>query len=315
MTSSSPRTTAILSPNVAVDIYYLVNGVVSDAVNQATLTRQTAGGKGINAGRALRALGGAPCCVGIVGGELGKFVRDETRREGIEAVLIQSESTTRVVASVIDSESGHSTVFTARGDPVEASAISEFTRAALATGTTAWACLMTGSLPQSMPEATYGLLIRALGAAGKRVCVDAHGAPLRHAVEAGAWIVKVNRAEFDHSFPGGNPEALLGNAPNLEAVIITNGAAGTEVHLRDGYSFRVRTPLTRAVSGIGGGDTFAAALLHYLEQGNGFETSARGASAAAAANALHIGSGEVDVVDLPALEAATVLGPLARRLL
>jgi fructose-1-phosphate kinase PfkB-like protein len=308
-----PRTTAILSPNVAVDVYYLVNGVISDTVNQATLTRQTAGGKGINAGRALRALGGSPCCIGIVGGEFGQFVRDEVMREGIDAILIQSESATRVVASVIDSESGHSTVFSSRGDPVDEGAISEFTKVALATGTTAWACLMTGSLPQSMPETTYGSLIRHLCAAGKRVCIDANGAPLRHAVAAGAWIVKVNRTEFDHSFPGGNPRALMESAPGLEAVIVTNGAAGTEVHLQDGYSFRVSTPLARAVSGIGGGDTFAAALLHHVEQGNDFETSARGASAAAAANALHIGSGEVDVVDLPALEAATVLCPLARQ--
>jgi 1-phosphofructokinase family hexose kinase len=302
--------TAVISPNVAVDVYYVVDALVGDAINRASASWPSAGGKGINCARALRALGGRPRCVGIAGGWQAGFVGDELRREGIDSVLVESGVPSRIVASVVETESGRSTVFTSRGARVDAAVAAAYLDEAVAAGTGAWACLLTGSVPPGMRPNAYGQITTALLDRGTRTCVDADGELLRSAVEAGAWIVKVNREEFGRTFPDTAPEALMRDAPLLDMVVITDGGAGAEVHERGRGPFVVRTPIARIVSALGAGDTFAAALLHALEQGAPVEAAARRASAAAAASTLSVGCGTLDPIDVRRLERATTVRQL-----
>src|SRR4030066_1432156 len=78
----------IVSPNIAVDSYYVLPEMEMGGVNRAEKVWHTAGGKGSNMARVMTLLGGRALVLGIAGGHTGRFIADELHREGIAHDLV-----------------------------------------------------------------------------------------------------------------------------------------------------------------------------------------------------------------------------------
>jgi 1-phosphofructokinase family hexose kinase len=314
MMDRAPRC-VVISPNVAVDSYYVVDGLVAGEVIRATWSSHTAGGKGINMARAYRTLGGEPLCIGVVGGASGDFIEAELKREGIPGQFVRVAAETRRTTSIIERDRGCTTVVADPGIPLDSTTADELMATVDRYGRAAEWVALVGSLPPGFPDTYVADLVGAARAAGQIVAVDTSGSALRHALRAGPQIVKVNRLELadlaGHAEDGGI--AWLSSAfRDLQSyggscLIVTDGRHGAYV-LADGVEpFTVSTTVPRVVSAVGAGDTFLAAFIRSLQGGADIQAAAIDASAGAAANVQQVGCGVIDLADLSGLRARTTV--------
>jgi 1-phosphofructokinase family hexose kinase len=296
-----------ISPNAAVDSYYLLPQLNVGAVNRAGHVLHTAGGKGNNLARAVNALGGRVLSLGIVGGHAGQFIIDELRREGIPADMVRTEDESRRSSTLITEGQMQTTVILDAGSLLEPGAGSRLEQKILGYADQAPYMVLTGSLPPSLPSSYYaGIVSQVKSFSGPDVCLDCSGEPLRLAVDQGVQVIKVNVKEFQASFLCGetwNPSSALEifaslREKGLKLLVVTDGPRGAFVFSSGGPPFRVFTKVDRWVSTAGAGDTFMAGLLLGLGGGFTLEESARYASAAAAAQLLQVVCGSLVLDDL-----------------
>lgn len=298
----------LAAPNSAIDSYYDLPSFRIGEVNKAIRAFHTAGGKGFNAARALKNLGGRPFCTGIVAGSSGQFIAAELDREGIAHDLVWCEGETRRCNTIYFPGQADTTVILENGFNIGEEIASIFTQRILDNFHTAPFTALAGSLPMGFPPGFYGDTIARLKAHNTRVCIDSSGEPLRLAAQSGPWMIKVNRKEFDSVFLNGEATNDWANAVQkvyqelcklgLEILVITAGEDGAYVFSGASMNY-VHTPIQRVESSAGSGDTFLSALLFGLVRGEPLDQAAALASAAAAANVLQLGCGffERETVD------------------
>src|SRR5437868_15026783 len=73
-----------------------------DAVNRAFHVTDTASGKSINVARVLHTLGEDVLATGFLGGDRGRFIRDELRAADIDHEFIEVEPATRMCITILD---------------------------------------------------------------------------------------------------------------------------------------------------------------------------------------------------------------------
>jgi 1-phosphofructokinase len=152
---------------------------------RATRRLDLAGGKGINAARALIALGARVRALAPLGGRPGEQVADLAREEGIEIVPVSVAGQTRTALTIQDAESGKYWHYLEPGPVFSAEEVARLRAAYLAELEQCDTVIISGSLPS--PEAAE-LVIWMVSTAqerGRRVALDSFGAALRPA-RAGA---------------------------------------------------------------------------------------------------------------------------------
>jgi tagatose 6-phosphate kinase len=305
----------IAAPNPAVDSYYSVGQLHVGEVNRAQEVLHTAGGKGNNMARAVVGLGGRALSLGIVGGMSGQFIVRELEREGIAYDMAWTEQETRRTSTVVALQHHQTTVVLENGPAVGEKMQQEFMSKVLTQAVRAPFLALTGSLPPGFPTYFYAELITAVKKHQIRVCVDASGAILQQATEAGVSIIKVNREEFCSAFArdsvwdwqAASSMFTRLQPRGLETLIVTHGADGAIIFTRDRQPFRVKTKVDRWVSTAGAGDSFLAGFLLALTRGESLETAACFASATAASNLQRAGCGFVIVSEVDAFLTQTTL--------
>ncbi|RPJ42401.1 MAG: hypothetical protein EHM21_12860, partial [Chloroflexi bacterium] len=278
------------SPNSALDSYYLLPHFQVGAVNRAESTYHTAGGKGNNLARAVRALGGRVLSLGIVGGYTGRFILDELAREKIPTDMVWIEQETRRSSTLISAGRMQNTVVLDTGNPTPVEVGLRLRQKIHAHALEAPYLVLTGSLPPGFPEQFYAEITRdAAEFPGLKVCLDCSGPPLLAAMEAGSAIVKVNSLEYMASLSYQSAFSLSEvldtfecyHSRGLEILIVTDGPQGAYVFSNSQVPFQVKTTTGSWLSTAGAGDTFMAGLLLSLNRGVHLEQAAAYASAAA----------------------------------
>ena len=293
----------IVSPNGALDSYYMLPDLELASVNRATRVLHTAGGKGNNMARAATRLGGRVLSIGIVGGDSGRFIEKELVREGIDRELVWADIETRRCSTLFVEGRRDTTVVLEVGQAVGEEARQDLTRRVLERSPKAPFVVMTGSLPPDFPADYYACLVEALSTTEVKVCIDSTGEALRLAAQAGPFLIKVNRAEFCLAF--GEPGVSFSQAfvervyadlgeRGLKVLIITDGPQGAYVLAPGQAPFQVITQVDTWESTAGAGDTFMAGVLLALSRGETVKDAAKYASAAASANLQQIGCGFFD---------------------
>ena len=285
-----PYDVLIVSPNSAVDSYYIFSDLRLGAVNRALRVIHTAGGKGNNMARALASLGGRAMSLGVVGGYAGQFIAGELDREGIAHDLVWVDVETRHCNTLLVEGCQETTVVLEPGLPAADGVPGELAARVLRHAQEAPFLALMGSLPASFPADYYAKLIHQLEDIPVQVCVDCSGEALRLAAEAGPALVKVNRAELCEAF-GLEPatadwpdfQAVAARLP-VELLIVTDGPRGAYVFPKGGPALHALTPVQTWVSTAGAGDTFLAGLLLAQGSGKNLSEAIRFASAAASAN-------------------------------
>jgi 1-phosphofructokinase family hexose kinase len=291
------------APNASVDKLFITDRVTVGAIHRPERFVARPGGKGLNAARAARALGGDVVAVALLAGHAGRWVADELAAHGLPTEIVWGEGETRAALSV--AAGGTATEFYEAGCDPGRSAWQEF-RARIETTArerrAAWVSL-SGSFPPGVAPDEAAALVRAGREAGACVAVDHEGAALAAALGAGPDLVKVNRAEATeltgeddprHAAAALRERAIAGGAPAAHAVaLVTLGADGALAVLPDGSAIRGALDVHGPYP-TGSGDAFLAGLLVARDGGADWPAALALALGAGCANAETEGAGSLD---------------------
>lgn len=240
-------------------------------------------------------LGGAPANFAVMAGRLGNHAailscigRDDLGRKAIETLepmpvdtrpidIDSGHETGRVTVSITGNEPAYTIHQPAAWDFMQP--LPSWVRLAERAG-----ALCFGSLAQRSPQSRQ--TIQTLVAQAPFECIRVFDVNLRPPFYSSeviqeslelATVVKMNEEEVPlvlrllglNQQPGtlrGSAERLLEEFPSLEMIAITRGARGSLLVTRDEWNDHPGIPVT-VVDPIGAGDTFTAAMTHYMLQG------------------------------------------------
>lgn len=259
-----------ITPNPALDYTYRVaklNVGIPHRVNDVSVR---AGGKGVNVARVLGQLGIQTVATGFLGGANGTRFRQllsELPQSGrIESQFIDTDADTRLSIAVIEDDHA-ATVFNEAGSAPSDAAWEELLNlleSGLRPGDMVACC---GSLPGDTDPEWVGRIVETTQRAGARILVDATGATLQAACDAGADFVKPNDDELRESTGcedvAAGAQQLL--ASGVGTVIVSEGSRGMSVHTREG-AWRAAPAQHVEGNPTGAGDASVAAWCLYLSE-------------------------------------------------
>jgi tagatose 6-phosphate kinase len=308
-----------VSLNAAIDKVAAVEQLELGRIHRPELLASVPGGKALNAVRAAHGLGGAADVVAVVAGHAGSWVEEQLEARGIRGWFVRVEGETRTCLSVLDRSTGHLTEFYEAGlvlpeDRWES--VEEALGDALAVRPEASVVLLAGSLPPGAPPDAYRLLALRAAAAGARVVVDVGGPPLSAALEAHPWLVKINAAEASAAtgLPTTHRRDVLIAARRLmqdgaQQALVTMGVDGAVLVTDSGAWGVGRAPVIGPYS-VGSGDALVGGFLAALARGAKLSAALGHGAAAATANALIPGQGELRLRDVARLLPLCEVTPL-----
>jgi len=303
-----PRRLVCVSVNAAIDKTAAVEHLLPGEIHRPELLSALPGGKALNVARAARTMGLEASVVAVLGGHAGDWVDDALARRGIRTRAVRVAGETRTCLSVVDRATGSLTEFYEAGLTLDADGWAAVERALVGEleGDPAGVLVVVaGSLPPGAPDDGYGRLAALTAAAGARAAVDADGAVLATALAARPWLVKVNAREAAEATgvpapdePGALAAARALRARGASVALVTRGTAGAVLLDEAGASWRIGPPPERGPYVVGSGDALLAGLAAALAAGHRLPEAARRGAAAACANALVPGQGELDPRDV-----------------
>lgn len=309
MTTARDRILCVAA-NPSVDRLYEVERLVPGEIHRPALVAPRAGGKGLNAARAAAALGGRVTAIGIVAGRAGDWIEEALAAAGVSAAFARSGGETRTCLSILDRESGTLTELYERGDPLAPGAweaLEAIAAEQLARGDVG-AITCSGSLPVGAPVDGFARLARLAAAAGVPVLADVYGPALDAVLAERPALVKVNGAEAAEAagMPVTRADDAIAAARRIRAggaaqVVVTLGRDGAVAVDAAGAASRVAPPPVLGRYPVGSGDAFLGGLAVGLVGGADLAAATRLATAAAAANAVVPGAGDLDPATLEAL--------------
>lgn len=279
-----------LTVNPAVDRNVIADRLVFEDRAYILSTRESAGGRGINASCVIHSFGGKTTAIVTSGGKCGVRFEQFLSSCGfpIEVVRIKNEIRTNLT---ITDKTGLTVKLNELGprmDKAEVSRLEKTVRSRLAEA--AW-LMICGSLPPEVPPELYSRLVAAARERGVKTLLDTDGDALQEGVEAGPTIVSPNQQEAERLLN----KALITRGHFLEAAdrirrmgaqsaILSLGSRGAVAAHENGMLEAV-PPRIDAVSPIGAGDAMAAAFVWAMSQKDDFADALRWGVAAGTASA------------------------------
>jgi 1-phosphofructokinase len=259
-----------------------------------------AGGQGVWQARMLRTLGRSVSICAALTGETGRVVRHLLEDDGVEVHAVEREG--RGAAYVHDRRSGEREVVAELpGDPLSRHDLDELYAVVLREAMVADLVLLSGpSNDGILPDDVYRRLTADLSAAGRPVVVDLAGTRLAAALHGGVRLAKVSDAELREAgeVEGGSVPEILAAARRIrdagaESVVVSR--AGQSTLLVDGdAAFAVQVPVMEEVDSRGARDTFTAAHVSALVDGDELRDAVGLGVAAGALNVTRHGLGTGD---------------------
>ncbi|WRZ92181.1 1-phosphofructokinase family hexose kinase [Streptomyces sp. NBC_01007] len=252
--------------NTALDITYRVRALRPHSSHRVSEVSERPGGKGLNVGRVLAALGHEVTVTGFTGGATGRTVRDQLAgTAGVVDALVPVEGPTRRTIAVVDTTTGDTTQLNEPGPAITAAEWSAFQETYEHLLRSASAVALCGSLPPGVPVGAYAQLVRTARALAVPVLLDTSGEPLRRGVAARPDIVKPNADELAELTGSHEPLQATRNARRrgAHAVVASLGADGLLAHTPEGH-WRATPPVRAHGNPTGAGDSAVAGLLSGL---------------------------------------------------
>ncbi|MEV6195872.1 1-phosphofructokinase family hexose kinase [Streptomyces sp. NPDC051920] len=252
--------------NTALDITYRVRGLRPHSSHRVSEVTERPGGKGLNVGRVLAALGHEVTVTGFTGGATGRVVRDRLAESaGVVDALVPVGGSTRRTIAVVDTTTGDTTQLNEPGPaitPAEWAAFQETYEHLLRSASAVALC---GSLPPGVPVGAYAGLVRTARTAGVPVLLDTSGEPLRRGVAARPDLVKPNAEELAELTGSHEPSRATQDARRrgARAVVASLGPHGLLAVAPEGC-WRAVPPAREHGNPTGAGDSAVAGLLSGL---------------------------------------------------
>lgn len=251
--------------NPAIDKVYEVDSFAVGSVFRANKMWVTAGGKGINVARVAVTLNENVIATGFLGGNNGRFIRQQLEKLEIEDAFVEVAEETRTCIAVNDPVGDTSTEILELGPTISNEEQKAFLDNFKDLVTKVDLVAISGSLPSGVPLDFYGELIKISKQHGRKVLLDTSGPALITNLVHAPFMIKPNQQELE-TMVGEEltEEDILKAADDLhqkgiELVCVTLGAAGSIAVTNEG-AFRLRTPTIETRSTVGSGDSFVAGV-------------------------------------------------------
>lgn len=283
--------------NPAVDMTITVDELILGESHRVEPAAVRAGGKGVNVARVLRRQGIEAVALTFVGDSVsGRAFAAGLEQDGVLHHLVRTPARVRTSVAIVDTRNSRATVFNERGTHPGESALRELL-SYVETEPDVDVIVVSGSLPDGVSATTVAEIVAIARGRGIPVVVDAAGAVLLAAADAGASLLKPNAAELRQASPdSANPCAAARSliARGAGSVVVTLGEAGM-IHVQQDSSFLARLPRPLRGNPTGAGDAATAALAAALTRGaRPDEYGLRLAVAWSAAAVLAPTGGEID---------------------
>jgi len=281
---------ATLTVNPAIDKYTTVDRVRPDRKLRCERPTREPGGGGLNVSRAVQRLGGEATALYMAGGPTGDILRDLLDAEGIPQHVLPIAGWTRENLIVNEEGSEQQYRFGMPGPEVSEEEKDRCLEALRELDPAPDLLVASGSLSPGLPEDFLGQVAEVAAEIDARFIVDTSGEPLRHAVEAGAFLLKPNTSEL---------EDLAGKALETEKaqeeaarrfieegccqVIVLSLGSGGAVMFTGERTEHIRAPTVPIRSKVGAGDSMVGGIVLGLARGMELPDAVRFGVAAGAA--------------------------------
>jgi 1-phosphofructokinase family hexose kinase len=279
-----------LTMNPAIDRTIAVDRLAFDDRAYILSSKDSPGGRGINAAAVIHSFGGETLAIVPAGGERGARFESYMDHCGFPVVTVPIRNDVRLNFTVTDrhgltmklNESGP------RIDRGELTSIEGTVDSYL--GNASW-LMLCGSLPPGVPADFYAQLIERARKRGVKTLLDTDGEALSRGVEAEPTVVTPNQHEAErllntvlltrsHSIAAVRKIQAMG----ASSVILSLGSRGA-IGASGSGMWEAAPPRVDAISPIGAGDALAAATTWSLAQGDAFSDALRWGVAAGSAKA------------------------------
>lgn len=321
----------IATPNLCLDRTVRLTGLVPGAVLRADGVQLSAGGKGVNVARVVRACGGTATIVGLVGDNDRERLLGLLAEEGADVLDVPVPGDVRITTVLLERALSRTTVVNEPGPAVSAQSWQDY-RAAVERALPGRRVLVcAGSLPPGAPLDGYGQLVELAHRTGVPAVVDTAPAALRATLASGPDLVTPNLPEAEAALAGSSDAVLADTGSGVRerarlaasrlcslgarAAAVTAGAQGCALALAGDPAARwVPTVPVAVLSAVGAGDSFVAGVVISLVAAPAtgvadWYAAAVFGTATAAASCEQLGAGAVDPERVRALAAQ--LEPLA----
>ena len=298
--------------NTSIDkAYQLGCPLVDGTVMRVETCIDNAGGKGLNAARAVATCGEQVLATGFVGGNNGRLLCELLDTDGIEHDFVHIESETRCCVNVLE-PNGRSTEFLEPGRPVGSEEVARMREKVTEIAARADVVTFNGSVPAGAGMDIYRELVSVVRAAGKPAILDTSGTLLVNSLEARPTMIKPNTDEIQ-AILGRKPESIdeiiaaareVHEKCGIEKVVVSLGGEGSVMACEEGV-FRGRAPKIDVVNPVGSGDTMVGAFAVAIARGMSVEEQLAYAMSCASANCLSASTGHFDMAVADELRAST----------
>lgn len=285
--------------NASIDkAYFMENAIENGTVMRVGAVRNTAGGKGLNVARAVKACGEAVKATGMAGGYNGRYLLSLLDQDGVSHDFVEIQGETRSCINILDPQYS-STEYLEPGCQVTAQEELSFLERFPAIIAESQVVTISGSIPGGMQKDVYCRMILQAKAMGKQVILDTSGELLEQGMKALPTMIKPNQDELALLCRRRieSREEIVRCAVQLHKqgipyIVISLGSDGALLVCDQGV-IHGRPPKVQAVNTVGCGDSMVGAFAVALQRGYEPEELLRYGVAVATANALSPGTGDV----------------------
>jgi 1-phosphofructokinase family hexose kinase len=251
-------------------------------------TRESAGGRGINASCVIHSFGGQTLALLTCGGNAGKRLQEHMECDGLAFQVVPIENEIRTNLTITDKH-GLTVNLNEAGPTLSKAEVARVEKVVVGTLDRASWLMVCGSIPPGVPPSFYGRLIAAARKKKVKTLLHADGEALRQGIEERPTVVTPNQQEADRLLG----RTLLTRTHYLEAaerirtmgpesVVLSLGSRGAVGAFREGI-FEALPPRVDAVCPIGAGDALSAAYAWAMgRKNNGVEALRWGVAAGTA---------------------------------
>jgi len=279
-----------LTLNPAIDRNLTVDRLVFEDRAYILATRESAGGRGINASHVIQSFGGETLAIATCGGKGGRRLEQFLLAGAFPVELVRVKNDIRTNVTIADRK-GLAIKLNELGPPISAAEVARVERAVRARIKDVKWLMLCGSAPPGTPVDFYARLIHYARQLNVKTLLDTDGECVAPAIEAGPTVVTPNHQEAERLL---NRALITGThfleaaerirAMGAEQVVISLGARGA-VGTAGAGMVEVLAPRVDILCPIGAGDALAAAFVWATAKGSGFADALRWGVAAGTASA------------------------------
>lgn len=281
----------IITLNPLLERRFSCKKIINGQVNRNTILKLSAGGKGINVSRQLKALGINSINFIFSGGANGKLLRDVLKTEGLEFSFIPTKSETREAAVIISEEDKTVTSCFSNDPQISSTEVEEFKIKLDKMIQNCEIVVFSGSSPSIETDSIIPFGIELANRYDKVSICDTYGRNLQQCINASPTIIHNNISEIENSLSVNikteeSAINLLNDLykKNIKRVYLTN-ADKTFYASNFNYFFKIDPLKIDALDSTGSGDSFVAGLTYSWLKQDVFEESLKFSTALAGCNA------------------------------